>query len=592
MADTARAEADCKEFFDDQETLNLKIKKLAELIRNSKHMCAFTGAGISTAAGIADFRSGINTVLDTGTGKWAAQSAKEQGKAKMIKKDKKGTHTIKAIPTASHMALVSLATTGSKYLKCLISQNTDGLHRRSGVPVDRLCELHGNSTLEVCNRCKRGYMRDYRARGSKRRQKTHDHKTGRYCTVPKCGGKLCDTIINFKEAMPERTMGKAYAHSNECDVMLALGSSCVVTPARSFPLMVGKRWAAEVQKGKAPAHHLVIINLQTTPLDDVCSLRIFAKIDDVMVPLMKELGMDLPEWTLQRFLKVKVEPIPKGWTLTLSAVDIDGIDATVFRDVKLRNNGKDVAKRGAVADSAKNKQSARSMLFRGDATKFVFDVPSNVLMAGSITSSLAADDDGTGLVDNDEESKEDVTSGLVAEIAFFGNYSEPNLCVPLTPLLIDCGNEVDEEKEAFSINKRPKDDLSPRAQPGLNGNAKGKGNDDGEMVCRMVMNVATKQWTIDQGAAKERVVVPDSYKLSKPGEPYWRQELYFEDTSTWTPQQLEAARKQREADRVRRDAERAKKRLARKIEIAEQKKKAAVEDVVSDVDHQGKHLEK
>ena len=228
MAYTSRAEADCKEFFDDPESLNLKIKKLAELIRKSKHFCAFTGAGsfiktqnpswpnshliptndwlphehkgISTAAGIADFRSGINNVLDTGTGQWAAMSAKEQGKSKQIKKGKRNTSSMKAIPTASHMALVSLATTGPKYLKCLISQNTDGLHRRSGIPVDKLCELHGNTlsdciftfwdnshfvfwlctlrTLEVCDQCGRGYMRDYWVGGSRKGRSVHDHKTG------------------------------------------------------------------------------------------------------------------------------------------------------------------------------------------------------------------------------------------------------------------------------------------------------------------------------------------------------------------------------------------------------------------------------
>merc|ERR1712154_571683 len=97
---------DCKEFFDDEKTLKLKIKRLAKLIRNSKHFCAFTGAGISTAAGIADFRSGINTVLDTGTGKWAGQAARKTRKSKEIKKNKKSTNSLKAIPTASHMALV------------------------------------------------------------------------------------------------------------------------------------------------------------------------------------------------------------------------------------------------------------------------------------------------------------------------------------------------------------------------------------------------------------------------------------------------------------------------------------------------------
>jgi NAD-dependent SIR2 family protein deacetylase len=485
MAFSARTKADCKEFFDSEDALNLKIKQLAELIRNSNHFCAFTGAGISTAAGIADFRSGINTVLDTGTGKWAAQSARKEGKSKAIKKNKKKAKSIKAIPTASHMALVSLATTGPQFLKCLISQNTDGLHRRSGVPLDRLCELHGNTTLEVCDKCGRGYMRDYRCRNSKRKQKVHDHKTGRRCTVPKCRGYLHDTIINFNEDLKVSTLEKAQENTDKCDVMLALGSSLTVTPAADLPEEVGDRWAEDIQNGKNTNNHLVIVNLQKTPLDDVCSLRIFAKIDDVMVPLMKELGLHIPEWTLQRFLKLKVEPMrirDDMKTLTISAVDIDGINATVFRDVKLRNNGKVIAKRGAkgaakreakVAAKTKRKQHPIATLVHDDnvlcstcddAQVFAFDVPSNAVMA------------------NDEESKEDDSSGLVAEITFFGNYSEPNLCVPLSPLFGDSGNEENEENEStFSINKRPKDYISAKA---------------GEFVCRLQMNIATKQWTV------------------------------------------------------------------------------------------------
>ena len=176
MAYTARAEAECKEFFDDPKTLQTKIRRLAELIRNSKHFCAFTGAGISTAAGIADFRSGINTKLDTGAGKWAKEAAVQTGKASQIKKAKRKTRSIKAIPTQSHMALVALMTQGPKYLKHLISQNTDGLHRRSGIPVHQLSELHGNGTLEVCNKCSRGYIRDFRT--MTKNKKKSDKRTG------------------------------------------------------------------------------------------------------------------------------------------------------------------------------------------------------------------------------------------------------------------------------------------------------------------------------------------------------------------------------------------------------------------------------
>jgi len=63
-----------------------------------------------------------------------------------------------------------------KKLKFVISQNTDGLHRRSGIPVDQLAELHGNSYLERCNKCGKEYLSDFRCRNSKKVKKTFNRK--------------------------------------------------------------------------------------------------------------------------------------------------------------------------------------------------------------------------------------------------------------------------------------------------------------------------------------------------------------------------------------------------------------------------------
>jgi ABC-type uncharacterized transport system permease subunit len=71
MASTAhKTEEEKKEYFDTEEELDKKIEILAGLILQSEHFIAFTGAGISTASGIPDFRSGMGTVLKTGPGAW------------------------------------------------------------------------------------------------------------------------------------------------------------------------------------------------------------------------------------------------------------------------------------------------------------------------------------------------------------------------------------------------------------------------------------------------------------------------------------------------------------------------------------------
>lgn len=126
----------------------------------------------------------------------------------------------------SHMALVQLMHMG--YLKHIISQNVDGLHRKSGVPEGNISEVHGNTNLEVCIKCKIGYMRDFRVRTAKN---VKEHKTGRRCDNVKCGGELRDTIINFGESLDEKILNDGFNHGQCADLMLCLGSSLRVNPA-------------------------------------------------------------------------------------------------------------------------------------------------------------------------------------------------------------------------------------------------------------------------------------------------------------------------------------------------------------------------
>lgn len=103
------------------------------------------------------------------------------------------------------MAMVELQNRG--HLKYVISQNVDGLHRKSGIDPDRLSDLHGNNNLEICIKCSREHMRDFRVRTS---DKTKEHKTGRTCDTPGCGGELKDTIINFGESLNSDICNKAF----------------------------------------------------------------------------------------------------------------------------------------------------------------------------------------------------------------------------------------------------------------------------------------------------------------------------------------------------------------------------------------------
>ena len=120
-----------------------KAELLADWIRNSRYTVAFTGAGISVASGIKDFR-GPNGV-------WT-----------MEKKGLKAEFDIRfedAEPSFTHMALVALEKKG--YLHYVVSQNVDSLHLKSGLPRQKLSELHGNIFAEHCDQCNTEYIRDY-----------------------------------------------------------------------------------------------------------------------------------------------------------------------------------------------------------------------------------------------------------------------------------------------------------------------------------------------------------------------------------------------------------------------------------------------
>ena len=78
MAHSAIEKEEKREFFDSPEELETKCEMLAEMIINSQHFVAFTGAGISTACGIPDYRSGYNTVLETGPGCWETLANKKK----------------------------------------------------------------------------------------------------------------------------------------------------------------------------------------------------------------------------------------------------------------------------------------------------------------------------------------------------------------------------------------------------------------------------------------------------------------------------------------------------------------------------------
>ncbi|KAI1410896.1 DHS-like NAD/FAD-binding domain-containing protein [Hypoxylon sp. FL1857] len=285
-----------------------KAEVLANRIRKCKHLIVFTGAGISTSAGIPDFRGphGVWTLRAQGRQPTGAVS------------------TLQAMPTPTHMALVELQNRG--ILKYLISQNCDGLHRKSGILPDRISELHGNNNREYCKDCGKEYIRDFRAVASYEKT-VHDHRTGRKCA--RCDGVLLDSIINFGEPLPAEALQLARDHAEKADVCLVLGSSLTVSPANEIPGIVGYR------RGTT----LAICNLQETNLDGLADPRIYSRADELMTLVMAKLDIPIPPFTLRRRLMVQMESTEDGRPqLRVSGVDVDGTPVSFVRSVKLEYN--------------------------------------------------------------------------------------------------------------------------------------------------------------------------------------------------------------------------------------------------------------
>ncbi|KAK3375536.1 NAD-dependent deacetylase sirtuin-7 [Lasiosphaeria ovina] len=297
------------------DTVEEKAEILADRIRNSKHFIVFTGAGISTSAGIPDFRGP--------EGIWTLRAQGRQGISKT-------TDTLQAIPTPTHMALVELQNRG--LLKYVVSQNCDGLHRRSGILPDHISELHGNSNREYCRDCGKEYIRDFRAVATYE-VTVHDHRTGRNCAL--CGGVLLDSIVNFGEQLPADPFKRARAHAKKADLCLALGSSLTVTPANEIPEAVGQPLA------RRAGAMLAICNLQSTPLDDLASLRVYARTDELMVRIMEKLALPIPAFVLRRRLIVELATSGAAsdrHELRVLGVDVDDTPVTFLQSVKLEHN--------------------------------------------------------------------------------------------------------------------------------------------------------------------------------------------------------------------------------------------------------------
>ncbi|HJF95157.1 MAG TPA: NAD-dependent protein deacylase [Lachnoclostridium phocaeense] len=232
-----------------------EVRKLQEIIDDSRRIVFFGGAGVSTESGIPDFRSaeGIyhqhykyapEQVVSHSFFKAHPDVFYEFYKEKMM--------CLEAEPNAAHRKLAQLEEAGR--LTAVINQNIDGLHQKAG--SKKVYELHGSIHRNYCQKCGRFYDAAFvkEAPG-----------------IPRCGcgGIIKPDVVLYEESLDSMTIEKSVRAIAEADTLIIGGTSLVVYPAAGF---------IDYFRGK----HLVVINKSATAREVGAELSISAPIGEIL----------------------------------------------------------------------------------------------------------------------------------------------------------------------------------------------------------------------------------------------------------------------------------------------------------------------
>jgi NAD-dependent deacetylase len=230
-------------------------------IRSAGYLTVLTGAGVSAESGVPTFRGH--------DGLWRKHNPMELATPEAFERDPKlvwewyvyRRGLMESVrPNPGHMAIAELEKLHARFL--LITQNVDNLHRRAG--SSEVVELHGNIFRVRCSVC-----------GSKMSELPDLSELPPKC---RCGSNLRPDVVWFGEMLPREAIDRAFEASHECDCMLVVGTSAVVQPAASLPL-VAKRGGAFVAE----------INSEPTPLTEFVDVSMMGKAGELLPGILEEL---------------------------------------------------------------------------------------------------------------------------------------------------------------------------------------------------------------------------------------------------------------------------------------------------------------
>ncbi len=244
-----------------------QVAQAIELIAAAERIVAFTGAGISTESGLADFRSpgGLWERYRTVTYPEFLSSAEARVEYWSMRRELIPT-LLAAEPNPAHDALVVLEKQGK--LIAVITQNIDGLHQDAG--SKRVVELHGTNRTAACLTC--GFQ--WQIEDIQLRLEAGDLDP--HCDT--CDGLIKPETVSFGQSMPAAELDEAFQLAESCDLMLMVGSSLAVQPAASVPLVT-------YQNGGK----LLFINRAATDYDELADLVVQSSAADFLRTVIEEL---------------------------------------------------------------------------------------------------------------------------------------------------------------------------------------------------------------------------------------------------------------------------------------------------------------
>jgi NAD-dependent deacetylase len=245
---------------------------VAGWLRAASQVSVLSGAGISTESGIPDFRGpqGVWTRNPAAQAMFTLDNYLADPAVRELAWRNRLAHPAwEARPNAGHRALVALERSGR--LRAIVTQNIDGLHQRAGNDPARVIEIHGTLFDVDCLSCGRSTsMRDTLDR-------VEAGEADPVCLV--CGGIQKAATISFGQALKVDVLRAAQRAAQQCDLLLAVGTTLQVQPAAGL---------AEV--AVAAGARLVIVNRDPTPYDDLASALLREPIGETLPRLVAPLA--------------------------------------------------------------------------------------------------------------------------------------------------------------------------------------------------------------------------------------------------------------------------------------------------------------